>query len=302
MINSKEELTIVSKIIDEVSDEEMELFMFAQVGKLEVNAQTLQQQGITASTNNEEKNEEVKTEVKENPLIEQLLDKEIDIENQLKVQIIVQQLIEKNETLIEEKQKEIEVLRTNQSQQTSFEAKKKTLEEIKSEEQKMNQIVKETIILKDLELSEREVVESRELLMKLSGLNKSLAEEQLKNENIKVNDLITSNQSLVSTATDKKAPTIEEIIKTKSANITSIKAESEKEFKDYQLQEQKILKEIEDLKLSKEGKSKKQVEEIDETINQKEKNIKTTMHIKKILWVRLCLYISSFGKISFLYS
>ena len=280
MINSKEELTIISKITNEVSDEELDLLMFTQVGKLEVNVQTLQQQGITAATNPVENIGEIKTEVKENPLVEELLDKEIDIENQLKNQIVVQQLIEKNETLIEEKQKEIEALRLIQSQQTSIEAKKKTLDEVKSEEQELNQIVKETIILKDLELIEREVVENRELLTKLSDLNKSLAEEQLKGENQKVNDLIAANQGLVNAATERKASTIEEIIKTKSTTIASNKVESETEIKEYQLQEQKILKEIEDLKLSKEGKSKKQVEEIDVLINQKEKNLKTIRQVK----------------------
>jgi hypothetical protein len=137
MINSKEELTIVSKIVDEVSDDEMELVMFEQVGRLEVNAKTLQQQGITAATNPVKNNGEIKPELKENQLIEELLDKEIDLENQLKNHIVVLQIIEKNETLIEETQKEIEVLIITQNQQTSIEAKKKILEDIKFEEQKL---------------------------------------------------------------------------------------------------------------------------------------------------------------------
>ena len=280
MLNSKENLIIISKIINEVSDDEMNSLMFAQVGKLEVNALTLQQQGIIAATNPVSNNGEIKTELHENPLIEELLDKEIDIENQLKNQIIVQQLIKKNETFIDEIQKEIEVLRSTQSQQTSIELKKKNLDDIKFKEEELNKIVKETIVLNDLKIGETEIVDNRELLTKVSDLNNTLAEEQLKGEIQKVNDLITTNQGLINTATEKKATTIEEIIKTKSTIIVSKKVESEKEIKEFQLQEQKIIKEIEDLKVSKEGKSKKQVEEIDILINQKEKNLKTILQVK----------------------
>ncbi|MBU3658866.1 MAG: hypothetical protein FGM14_03275 [Flavobacteriales bacterium] len=281
MINSKEELTIISKITNEVADDEMDLLMFTQVGKLEVNAQTLQQQGISSTSDSQENKGEVNTESKENPLVEALLDKEIDIENQLKNQIVVQQLIRENETLIEEKQEEIVALRLTQSQQTSIEDKKKILEQLKSEEEELNQIVRETIILKELELSESQVVENKELLTKLTDLNKSLAEEQLKGENQKVKDLLTSNQLLVSAVTEKQIPTIEELITVKSNTVATNKATSEKELKDYQLQEQKILIEIEDLKLSKEGKSKKQIEEIDAVIYQKEKNLKTIRQVKE---------------------
>ncbi len=279
MINSKEELTIISTITNEVSDEEMDLLMFTQVGKLEVNAQTLQQQGITASTNNQENNGEVKTEVNENPLLEQLLDKEIDIENQLKNQIVVQQLIQQNETKIETIQKEIEDLRLVQNQITVIEERKKSLEIVKSKEETLNRIIKETVVLKDLELSEREIVDSRGNLAKLTELNKLLAEEQLKGENQKVNELITTNQTFITAISTKNNPPIEERISLKSTLIATNITEIEKEIKNYQTQEQNLLKEIESLRLSKEGKSNKQVEEIELVMAQKEKNLKTIRQV-----------------------
>jgi len=280
MINSKEELTIISKITSEVSDDEMNLLMFTQVGKLEVNAQTLQQQGTTAANNPEENNGEVKPEEKENPLIEQLLDKEIDIENQLKNQIVVQQLIQQNETKIESQQKEIEDLRLAQNQKTDPEERQKSLEIIKSKEEALNRIIKETVVLKDLELSESEVIESRGKLAKLTELNKNLAEQQLKGEKTKVDELISTNQPFVNSVSENKFPSIDDRMGTKSTLIATNITESEKEIKKYQLQEQNLSKEIEALRLSKEGKSKKQVEEIELAMVQKEKNLKTIRQVK----------------------
>ena len=280
MIDSKEELTIISKITNEVSDDEMDLLMFTQIGKLEVNAQTLQQQGITASINSQENNVEVKTDVKENPLIEQLLDKEIDIENQLKNQIIVKQLIQQSEAKIESQQKEIEDLRLAQSQNIDIEERKNSLEIIKSNEEALIRIIKETVVLNELELSEREVVESRNNLAKLTELNKNLAEEQLKGENQKVNELITTNQTFITAISTKNNPPIEERISSKSTLIATSKTDSENEIKEYQTQEQNLSKEIEGLRLSKEGKTKKQIEEIDLVIAQKEKNLKTIRQVK----------------------
>ena len=281
MINSKEELTIISKVTNEVADDEMDLLMFTQIGKLEVNAQTLQQDGISSKTNDQGNNPEVGSESKENPLIEQLLDKEIDLENQLQNQIVVQQLIEQNEAQIEAQQQALEALRLQQNQTNNLDERKLNLETIKSKEVTLNQLINETIVLKELELSEREVVDRRGDLAKLTELNKNLAEQQLKGEKQQVEELISSNQAFVKSISEKQFPSVEERIGTKSALITSNKTASENEIKQYQQQETNLSKEIELLRISKEGKSKKQIEEIDLAIAQKEKNLKTIRQVKE---------------------
>jgi hypothetical protein len=281
MINSKEELTIISKVTNEVADDEMDLLMFTQIGKLEVNAQTLQQDGISSKTNDQGNNPEVGSESKENPLIEQLLDKEIDLENQLQNQIVVQQLIEQNEAQIEAQQQALDALRLQQNQTNNLDERKQNLETIKSKEVTLNQLINETIVLKELELSEREVVERRGDLAKLTELNKNLAEQQLKGEKQQVEELISSNQAFVNSISEKQFPSVEERIGMKSALITSNKTTSENEIKQYQQQETNLSKEIEALRVSKEGKSKKQIEEIDLAIAQKEKNLKTIRQVKE---------------------